>query len=205
MAKLKKTWTGVNAPHYGILQNATTKKKISRASKRRLSNPKNHPMYGKHHSEETKNKISQIRIKSGMSAGKNNPMYGKKHTPEAIRKMFEYRRPNSLETIVMNELNKLGVKYKYQFFITENGVCRSYDFKIKHAPIIIEADGDYWHGNPNTPHHHKFVEETRINDALKEKMANSRGYKVIRFWESDIKRDISIIKTRFVTEGILDA
>ena len=31
------------------------------------------------------------------------------------------------------------------------------------------------------------------NHVLKEKMAMERGYKVIRFWESDLKKDISII------------
>lgn len=60
----------------------------------------NHPMYGKHHTEETKEKISQAntgRIQSEETrkkisdavSGDKNPFYGKKHSEEAKRKMSE--------------------------------------------------------------------------------------------------------------------
>jgi hypothetical protein len=38
----------------------------------------NNPFYGKHHSEETKKKISESR--KGKLIGKNHPMYGKNHS-----------------------------------------------------------------------------------------------------------------------------
>jgi very-short-patch-repair endonuclease len=41
------------------------------------------------------------------------------------------------------------------------------------------------------------------NDSLKEQMVAARGYKVIRFWESDVKRDLSVIETKLRSEGIL--
>ena len=37
---------------------------------------KNNPMWRKHHSKETKNRISEVRIEKGLSKGENNPMYG---------------------------------------------------------------------------------------------------------------------------------
>ena len=43
----------------------------------------NHPFYGKHHTEEAKQKIS-ARMK-----GENNPFYGKHHTEEWRQKMYE--------------------------------------------------------------------------------------------------------------------
>ena len=60
----------------------------------------NHPMYGKKHSEETKNKIGAAskgrhhteEIKKKMSEAmkcEHNPMYGKKHSEEAKKKMSE--------------------------------------------------------------------------------------------------------------------
>ena len=44
----------------------------------------NHPMYGKHHTEEAKQKIS-ARMKS-----ENNPMYGKTHSLETRKKISEH-------------------------------------------------------------------------------------------------------------------
>jgi hypothetical protein len=35
--------------------------------------------------------------------------------------------------------------------------------------------------------------EVQANDLLKEKIANEKGFKLIRFWESDIKKDNSIL------------
>jgi len=81
----------------------------------------------------------------------------------------------------------------FQFFINDTGVCKSYDFKIKNKPIIIEVDGDYWHGNPKKKHYYKYVNEIKDNDKLKEDIAKKKGYKVIRLWESDIKKDPMII------------
>ncbi len=43
--------------------------------------------YGKHHTEETKKKISEA--KKGKGAGEDNPFYGKHHTEEARRKVSE--------------------------------------------------------------------------------------------------------------------
>ena len=41
---------------------------------------KNHPMYGRHHTKETKEKMSKSH--KGKSDGDKNPMYGKHHTDE---------------------------------------------------------------------------------------------------------------------------
>lgn len=54
----------------------------------------NHPLFGKHHSEETKMKISLAHI--GISAGENNPMFGKKHSEETRRKMSNDRKGKTL-------------------------------------------------------------------------------------------------------------
>ncbi len=160
-----------------------------------------HPLLGKHHSAETKQKMSDAKI--GMYDGSKNPMFGKKHRPDSLKKMFVHRPMNSLETKVAAALDRLGLKYTYQFFINDGTLCRSFDFKLKRHPLIIEADGDYWHGNPNTKNHCSSVEENKENDRIKEEMAKARGYRVIRFWESDIKRDPTIIETRLLSEGIV--
>lgn len=181
------------APRVGKLHSEETKQKIGIANKENYSIPQNHPLYGKHHSQEAKEKMSSTRITRELSKGENNPMFGKTHTPEAIKKIFSNRKMNKLEKIVADELDRAKIPYYFQYFITEDGVCKSYDFKIKTKPLIIEVDGDFWHGNPNQSNHHIHVNKTRKNDKLKDEIAMKRGYKVIRLWESDIKKDRGIV------------
>lgn len=54
--------------------------------------------------------------------------------------------------------------------------------------LIIEADGDYWHGHPEL---YKTLSETQKvnvdNDKFKDKLAKENGYELIRFWGSEIR------------------
>jgi very-short-patch-repair endonuclease len=143
--------------------------------------------------KEVRDKISKTRIVRGVAKGEKNPMYGKTHTPEAIEKIFSHRKMNKLEKIVANLLDREKIPYKFQFFINKNGICKSYDFKLLNNNIILEIDGDFWHGNPNTKNHYIKSNEININDTLKEKIATENGYKILRFWESDIKNNPEII------------
>jgi group I intron endonuclease len=49
---------------------------------------KNHPMYGKKHSEETRLKMKEVHKDI---TGKNNPMYGKKHSEETKKKLSKQK------------------------------------------------------------------------------------------------------------------
>ena len=62
-----------------------TRRKLSEIRKKLYSSGVKHPMLGKHHSEETKKKMSVNR--SGKCIGENHPMFGKHHTEEAKMKM----------------------------------------------------------------------------------------------------------------------
>lgn len=75
-----------------------TKEILSAKAKERFEKPENNPMFGKHHSEETKRKISEKatgrehseEAKQKMSMqrmGENNAMYGQTHTQEARKKI----------------------------------------------------------------------------------------------------------------------
>ena len=59
-----------------------TRKKMGEAKR-----GKNHPMYGKHLSEETKQKLSKAH--KGLQAGENHPMYGKHLSKEHKQKIGE--------------------------------------------------------------------------------------------------------------------
>jgi very-short-patch-repair endonuclease len=143
---------------------------------------------------EVREKISNTRISRGVAKGVRNGMFGKTHTPEVIKKIFSHRKMNKLEKLVADELDKNKIEYTFQYFIVKNGICKSYDFKIKNFPLILEVDGDFWHGNPNTTNHYDNSLAIQSNDMLKDSLALERGIKVVRLWESDIKRNPSIVE-----------
>ena len=71
--------TGENSPNFGKIFSDESKRKMSEANL-----GENNSMYGKHHSKETKNKISENH--TDMS-GEKNPNYGKTHSYESRRKI----------------------------------------------------------------------------------------------------------------------
>ena len=55
---------------------------------------KNNHMFGKSHSDETKQKISETRKRNKLAAGENNPMFGRKHSDETCQKISETQKHN---------------------------------------------------------------------------------------------------------------
>lgn len=144
---------------------------------------------------ETRAKISKTRIKRGVAKGKNNPMYGKTHSSKSLNNILNRYTMNKLEKKVADLLTENGIEYYYQFFITRGDICKAYDFKIKGKPILLEIDGDYWHGGPKSKKTKPFIalEKTMKNDEFKNKFAEEHGYEVLRFWESEFNKNPSII------------
>jgi len=190
LAELKKTWTGEKSPHYGHPHSDKTKAKISKIRKKQ-GNFK----LGFQFSEESKKKMSDTRKRLKLSQGKNNGMYGKTHTLEAIKKIMSKRPMNNLEKLVADLLTKHNIKYYYQFFLNRDGICKSYDFKLKGTNIILEIDGDYWHGGPKAKKYTPFfkLEETKQNDAFKNEFAKKHGFEIHRFWQSEIEKNPKIL------------
>jgi group I intron endonuclease len=69
----------------------------------------NHPWYGRHHTDETKKKISDHHITTGACAGEKNGMYGKHHSQEAKNKIGT---SNTGKIRTQEALNKLSVAFK---------------------------------------------------------------------------------------------
>ena len=91
------------------------------------------------------------------------------------------------EDFARDFLDKLGVKYSYQYEAKDIG--RWFDFKIINGPII-EIQGSYWHGDS------RIYEEKDLNkiqkkniqvDAYKQKWALSHGIPIYYIWEKDVK------------------
>jgi DNA mismatch endonuclease Vsr len=136
------------------------------------------------------------KIKKGQppwNKGKTN-VYDKE-TIEKIRKARLnqiYPKKDTLpERIFEAELKKQKIKYKKHIPILQ--ICQP-DFFIE-PNLVIFVDGDYWHANPKfTKNRRKTLTKAQINNKKRDKTQNRRlkkeGFKVYRFWESDIKSNI---------------
>ena len=65
------------------------------------------------------------------------------------------------------------------------------DIFIPSLNLIIEIDGDYWHGNTGNPRFkvlNKHQLKTKETDNLRTKELQEKGFKVLRLWESEIEK-----------------
>lgn len=100
--------------------------------------------------------------------------------------------PTKLELLGYSLLDKLGIDYIKQFEVKDKFLVDAF---IPEYKIVIQFDGDYWHGNPRkypvlTERQKKQVKRDRAQDAY----LISCGYRVIRIWESDLKTDSDILR-----------
>jgi very-short-patch-repair endonuclease len=131
---------------------------------------------------------------SAKMRGNNHPFYGKKRpehsrlmkTPEMLGKIFAKRSATDIEQKMMSILDQLNIEYYAQFFIAHEDSTYAYDFKLKNIPILVEVDGDYWHGGPSVDKHVPYLNEVQENDEYKNKVAAEHNYTLVRFWGSDI-------------------
>jgi very-short-patch-repair endonuclease len=181
--------------HKGKIVSEDTKQKISNSSKGISRNKGKQPMLGKKHSFCTKKQMSK-KAKISFDKGERPQIAQKgiKRSLETIEKIFAKRPMNKLEKFVSSILDANNIEYQFQYFIkTKNNVCKSYDFKLKNNNILIEIDGDYWHGGPGVEKHFFKLEEVKENDLLKNQIAIENGYSLIRIWESNIYNQPNII------------
>ncbi len=130
---------------------------------------------GRKHSQKTKDKMSKSAIDNIIITDRN-------HT-------------SKLEKTFKNLLDILEINYKQFLYAKE--IKAFYDFYIPEKNLVIEVDGDFWHCNPNSKHSlPKYETQKRnlIRDKEKEQWLKDNGYKLLRFWESDINNNILEVK-----------
>jgi len=101
---------------------------------------------------------------------------------------------SSAEKLGFSFLDALGVSYEKQHPIKSKFIV---DALIPHVKVVLEFDGDYWHGNPTlykTPDARQIRQMKR--DAARDTYLGSCGYRVVRIWESDLKRNADAVKSR---------
>ena len=165
-------------------------------------------MEGKHHSKETKNKIGLahkgfkhseetkikmvlnnngwFRFKKGhtLNSGKNHPNYGKHLSKETIKKIKESRakqilpkKDTSIEVKIQNFLRQLGIEFFTHQYMKDIEHSYQCDILIPNMNLVIECDGIYWHKYPIG----RDIDKIRTSELL------SKGFKVLRLWEREIK------------------
>jgi len=79
----------------------------------------------------------------------------------------------SIEKIIETKLKEANIQYEHPYPFGRF-VC---DFAIVDRKIIIECDGIYWHNR----------EDMKKRDKAKDAYIEKSGWKILRFWETDIK------------------
>jgi len=125
--------------------------------------------------------------------------YGKSTVEMLSEYEIKYGKETDIEKIFKKILNDLSIQYQYKFRIynkdDDSFWYREFDFLIENTNILIEVDGDYWHGNEKIFETlNEYQLETQKKDKIKENFAISNGYCVIRFWGSELKKNTEKIK-----------
>ena len=104
-----------------------------------------------------------------------------------IRDIFS----KNIERKMKKLLNELKIEYKMQYI-----VCGwIFDFYLPKYNLLIECDGDYWHGNLNKyPILTKKQKLRKKIDVIKNNIAKDNNFSLLRFWGSDILNDENNIK-----------
>ena len=178
---LKGRFTGKDNANYGKLLSEEHKKKLSKAHKgKKLSEEHKaklserrrgakHPFYGKHHSEETKQKI-----RDAMHKNRKKRHHGKSK-PEII---FE------------NICKKHNLPFKYVgdcslWIGPKKGKKLNPDFiEVNGKKQIVEIMGRYWHSPLLNL---KIREDAKL--LYREKHYKKYGWKTIFIWDTDLERE----------------
>jgi DNA mismatch endonuclease (patch repair protein) len=123
-----------------------------------------------------------------------------KRTKEEQRRynMSRIRSSNTtIETTVSKALWHEGIRYRKNY----KALPGKPDIAITRHKIAIFCDGEFWHGKdweakkPKIQAHREFwiekIENNMKRDNEADKQLHSMGWKVLRFWGQDIKKDIA--------------
>lgn len=161
-----------------------TREKMSKSHK-----GEKHSMYGKHHSEKTKEKISHSLMGNiPWNKGKKNV-----YSEETLKVMTELRHRQKIpthHTSPERKFEEICEKYNLPFRYVGDGqlwIGKEHlnpDFIENNGKkIIVEIFGDYWHSpliNPNLPE--------RATFKYRKECYKKHGFKAYFLWESDLKR-----------------
>lgn len=154
------------------------------------------PMRGKHHTKETKQKQRENMIKWHKEIGFSKKQINKIKKAR-LNQIFPFR-DSKPERKIQNFLRLLHIEFLSHYYISKITHKYRCDVYIPSSKTIIEIDGCYWHGCPICNNKiSEFQKEQVERDKIRTLELISKGYKVIRLWEHDIRKmELNYLKKR---------
>lgn len=115
-----------------------------------------------------------------------------KEPPKQTRKHKKRTWP---EQETQNILEELDIEFEIEKPFRFKDTWKHFDIAINELNLLIEVDGDYWHMSEVKDYSKNFVQIKNMkNDAVKNWLANTQGWKLIRIKESELKEDRQRVK-----------
>lgn len=176
------------------VRNILKRNSVLRRTQRELMLGEKNPTRGKGHSKKTRELLKKITNKRY----KDSTITQDKIRIKTLEQISSGRMPKSntsIEKIMAKTLVEMKIPFEFQkiygFWV--------FDFFLPNKKTFIECDGDYWHGNPDK---FKIFNKTQKNNIsrgkAKDNYAKKHGYKVIRFWESEINEELENVKKKIL-------
>lgn len=136
-------------------------------------------------------------------------------TPQTRKRMAKVRLKRGIaETMLAKALWHSGIRYRRNF----RKLPGSPDIAITKYHIAVFVDGEFWHGKnwetrkgrlkSNREYWTEKIEENMARDLRNDRALQAMGWKVLRFWEKDVKRDVegcvSAVLQAIAEELVLD-
>lgn len=195
--KLSERFSGENNPMYG-------KNIKDYMSEEKYELWKQHVKENGYHS---KSQEKQLEISKKISEGQkrcqeSDPEYYRKIKSHAgyISTYYQDRfKKTNPEILVENWLKEHNINYEYSCIMGSERVgLYQYDFIIHGKRILIEVNGDYWHGNPTKFNIDGSNGKRKLNDIqlkkiekdkLKLDFAKKHNFEIIYIWEEEINNN----------------
>ena len=174
----------------------------------RIHNNWGHNEQAKIHSAETRRKQYLLGERDQWNKGKS---WEETYSEEEIKRLTKIHRDKIYRMLTETEFSlsskketefiercvkPLGVEYDTQYYLKDlHHFC---DVYIPSKNMIIEFQGDYWHGNPNKYSNDELSEYQKkkvTKDNELREYCSENGINLIEIWESDYDKDSSGAKT----------
>ena len=123
-------------------------------------------------------------------------------TNEHVKKTMRgnTKKDTSIEVLFRKALWRKGIRYRKNC----KGILGTPDIAIKKYRLVVFCDGDFWHGKDyhGVKTHKKFWDEkikrNQERDLEYTIRLRDEGWTVLRFWESDIRKDVDVCVNKVV-------
>mgnify|MGYP001436809197 CR=1 FL=1 len=164
-------------------------------------------------------KIIQMGLKAASTPEARAANKLAQQNPE-LRKIKSIRARKNLSHLLKNRIKYSGLNAFLKDKMAENNLFPKKEFPIgpycvdfcfPHKKIVIEADGDFWHANPefmkekNRTELHPIQKKMVHLDKSKNTYLKNQDWVVLRFWERDIykKTELCIKKIKDTLQGVV--